>query len=75
MILLLQNFDPQYFSALEPIMGYIPWLVGVLFCLELIVSSPNLALCQQLVENVDICILFLAQIGRRWKIGEMLAGE
>ena len=72
---IVQHFDPDYFWTLDPIIGYIPWLAGVLSSLE-IVASSLLDECtkRSLLNNADLTILFLRQIGRHWNVGLVLAG-
>ena len=72
---IVQHFDPDYFWTLDPVIGFIPWLAGVLFSLE-VIASPHLDKCTKhsLFSNVDLTILFLRQIGSHWNIGVVLAG-
>jgi hypothetical protein len=72
---ILQHFDPDYFGTLDPIIGWIPWLAGVLFSLEVIASTLfDECTKEKLLRNVELTILFLRQIGNHWNLGLVLAG-
>jgi hypothetical protein len=66
-ISVLQSWKPDYFATADPMYSYIVFLAASVLILncKTMVTTPTL----RSSEHVDLCMLFLNQIGNYWPIG------
>lgn len=65
----VQNWNPDYFNAVDPMCSYIIFLAGSVLTMDHASGPYPESPSSRTSEHLDLLVLFLGQVGQYWPIG------
>lgn len=65
----VQNWNPDYFNAVDPMCSYIIFLAGSVLTMDHASGPYAESPSSRTSEHLDLLVLFLGQVGQYWPIG------
>ncbi|KAI8711252.1 Zn(2)-C6 fungal-type domain-containing protein [Fusarium sp. LHS14.1] len=72
-VLIVQNWKPGYFKAIDPMCSYLILLAASVLAFDGELSAPNASTPYESSEHLDLLQLFLDQVGNNWPLACRLA--
>jgi len=72
-VLVVQNWKPNYFNSMNPMCSYIVFLTGAILALDRAILSGAEPVQSNSSGDLDLLALFLRQVGHYWAVGSRLA--
>ncbi|KAH7002436.1 hypothetical protein EDB80DRAFT_720579 [Ilyonectria destructans] len=75
LVQVVQNWNPDYFNAVDPMCSYIIFLAGSILTMDHASGPYPESPSSRTSEHLDLLVLFLGQVGQYWPIGHHFANS